>query len=104
MYALEDLGWTDQLTTQFEPYAAAGLAPARVAVQHRGAYVLYSQLGELRATVAGRLEHEAAGDLTLFMGVPETDPMSFVVNCPAPVLAVNDYDPADFATEATPAS
>lgn len=61
MYALEDLGWTDQLTTQFEPYAAAGLAPARVAVQHRGAYVLYSQLGELRATVAGRLEHEAAG-------------------------------------------
>lgn len=50
------------------------------------------------------LEHEAAGDLTLFMGVPETDPMSFVVNCPAPVLAVNDYDPADFATEATPAS
>lgn len=48
------------------------------------------------------LEHEAAGDLTVFMGVPETDPVSFVVNCPAPVLAVNDYDPADFATEATP--
>jgi len=48
------------------------------------------------------LEHEAAGDLTLFMGVPETDPVSFVVNCPAPVLAVNDYDPADFAAQATP--
>ncbi len=48
------------------------------------------------------LEHEAAGDITVFMGVPETDPVSFVVNCPAPVLAVNDYDPADFATEATP--
>ena len=61
MYALVDLGWTDQLTTEFEPHAAAGLAPARVAVQHRGAYVLLSQLGELRATVAGRLEHEAAG-------------------------------------------
>lgn len=48
------------------------------------------------------LEREAAGDLTIFMGVPETDPVSFVVNCPAPVLAANDYDPADFATEATP--
>ena len=48
------------------------------------------------------LEHEAAGDLTIFMGVPETDPVSFVVNCPAPVLAVNDYDPADFAAQATP--
>ncbi|MBA3275727.1 MAG: hypothetical protein H0T72_08025 [Chloroflexia bacterium] len=48
------------------------------------------------------LEHEAAGDLTIFMGVPETDPVSFVVNCPAPVLAVNDYEPADFAAQATP--
>ncbi len=48
------------------------------------------------------LEHEATGDITVFMGVPETDPVSFVVNCPAPVLAVNDYDPADFATAATP--
>ncbi len=65
MYALQDLGWSDRLTTEFEPHAAAGLAPARVAVQHRGAYVLYSELGELRATVAGRLEHDAtgAGDL-----------------------------------------
>ncbi len=41
-------------------------------------------------------EREEAGDVTVFAGVPETDPMSFVVNCPAPVLADNDYDPADF--------
>jgi hypothetical protein len=38
----------------------------------------------------------AAGEATLFKGVPETDPMSFVVNCPAPILAENDYNPADF--------
>jgi hypothetical protein len=43
-----------------------------------------------------------AGEVTVFAGVPETDPMSFVVNCPAPVLAENDYDPADFAAMATP--
>ena len=48
------------------------------------------------------LERESAGEVTIFMGVPETDPVSFVVNCPAPVLAVNDYDPADYATDATP--
>ena len=65
MYALQDLGWTDSHTTDFEPHAAAGLVPARVAAQHRGAYVLFSELGELRAETAGRLAHEAdsAGDL-----------------------------------------
>ena len=61
MYALEELGWSDQLTTDFEPHFVEGLAPARVAVQHRGVYILYSAFGELRATVTGRLEHVAAG-------------------------------------------
>ena len=63
MYALQDLGWTDSHTTEFEPHAAGGLLPARVAAQHRGAYVLLSELGELRADEAsGRLEHEADAD------------------------------------------
>ncbi len=61
MYALQDLGWTDSHTTDFEQYAADGLVPARVAAQHRGQYDLYSELGELRAVTAGRLSHEATG-------------------------------------------
>jgi ribosome biogenesis GTPase / thiamine phosphate phosphatase len=61
LYALQDLGWTDGHTTEFEPHAASGLVPARVAAQHRGAYVLFSELGELRAEPAGRLAHEATG-------------------------------------------
>jgi len=61
LYALQDLGWTDSHTTEFEPHAAGGLLPARVAAQHRGAYVLFSELGELRADTAGRLSHEASG-------------------------------------------
>lgn len=61
MYALQELGWTESHRTDFEPHAAAGLLPARVAAQHRGAYVLFSELGELRADTAGRLAHEAAG-------------------------------------------
>jgi ribosome biogenesis GTPase len=61
LYALPELGWTDSHTTDFEPHAVAGHIPARVAAQHRGAYVLFSELGELRAEMAGRLSHEAAG-------------------------------------------
>jgi len=61
LYALQDLGWTDSHTTEFEPHRGAGLLPARVAAQHRGAYVLLTELGELRAELAGRLSHEANG-------------------------------------------
>ena len=61
MYDLPALGWTEGHTNEFEPHAAAGYVPARVAAQHRGAYVLFSEQGELRADLAGRLSHEAAG-------------------------------------------
>ena len=62
MYALRDLGWTDSHTTDFEPHAVEGFLPARVAAQHRGAYILFTELGELRAEASGRLEHEADAD------------------------------------------
>ena len=45
---------------EFELYAADALAPARVAAQHRGAYVVYAACGERPAEVAGRLRHDAA--------------------------------------------
>lgn len=54
------LGWSPSRAEQFEPYAADGLAPARVAAQHRGEYVVYSASGERRAEVAGRLRHASA--------------------------------------------
>ena len=58
---LQELGWSDQLETEFEPHAAEGLAPARVAVEHRGGYVLYIEAGELRAEVAPMLRSRASG-------------------------------------------
>ena len=61
MNALQDLGWNDQLATEFEPHSAAGLTPGRVVVQHRGVYVVLTEAGELRAGAAGRLSHEAGG-------------------------------------------
>lgn len=61
---LNDLGWSDSHTTDFSPHAAAGLVPGRVSEQHRGAYVVLAEAGELRADLAGRLTHgAAAGDL-----------------------------------------
>jgi ribosome biogenesis GTPase len=53
---LIELGWHPFFEEHFRPHAAEGLAPARVAVQHRGAYVLYSEVGELSADLAGRLQ------------------------------------------------
>jgi ribosome biogenesis GTPase len=63
---LESLGWDESYADAFRPFEPDGLAPARVAVEHRSEYVLYSQHGELRAGLAGRLrhddEHPAVGD------------------------------------------
>ena len=60
------LGWTPERETEFEPHREEGLIAARVAVEHRSAYVLYGEEGELRAELAGRLRHEetwpAVGD------------------------------------------
>jgi ribosome biogenesis GTPase / thiamine phosphate phosphatase len=63
---LESLGWDASYAEAFQPHEQDGLAPARVAVEHRSEYVVYSALGELRAEAAGRLrfdgEHPAVGD------------------------------------------
>ena len=48
------------------------------------------------------MEREAAGEVTIYPGTPDTDGQSFVVNCPAPILATNDFDPTHFAMAATP--
>ena len=51
MFELTALGWSPSRHEEFEPYAAGGLAPARVAAQHRGAYVVYTESGERPAEV-----------------------------------------------------
>ena len=65
MTTLTDLGWDDARAEEFAPHAAAGLVPGRVAVQHRGAYDVLTEHGELRCDVAGRLydDSSSAADL-----------------------------------------
>jgi ribosome biogenesis GTPase / thiamine phosphate phosphatase len=52
---LHRLGWDDGWEAAFAEHRDAGLAPARVAVQHRGAYDVLAASGELRAPAAPRL-------------------------------------------------
>ena len=62
---LEALGWDATWASAFEQLEDDNLTPARVAAQHRGAYILWSADGELRARASGRLfyEHEVGGVL-----------------------------------------
>ena len=54
------LGWSPSREAEFEQHVADGLSPARVAAQHRGGYVVYTERGERPAEIAGRLRHAAA--------------------------------------------
>jgi ribosome biogenesis GTPase len=56
---LSELGWSPDLDEQFEPYRRDGLAPGRVAVEHRGAYDVMAESGQLPAGVSGRLRFGA---------------------------------------------
>ena len=63
---LHRLGWDDGWEAAFAEHRSIGLEPARVAIQHRGAYDLIGETGELRASAANRLVREenlpAVGD------------------------------------------
>jgi len=76
---LASLGWSPAIEEAFAPHAADGLEPARVAVEHKGAYVVYTEGGERRAELSGRLHYHAdgRGDLPAvgdWVAVTPTDP------------------------------
>jgi len=56
---LNQMGWNDSLEECLQPFAQAGLEAARIAVEHRGGYCIYSAHGELMAEVSGKFRHEA---------------------------------------------
>jgi ribosome biogenesis GTPase / thiamine phosphate phosphatase len=59
---LEELGWDEAWAAEFEPHRALGLVPGRVAIQHRGAYVLATPEGEVWAELPRRLLRLAEED------------------------------------------
>jgi ribosome biogenesis GTPase len=56
-HSLEALGWNEFFADAFAPYEPEGLEPGRVAVQERGAVVLFTPRGSVRAR-----GHAVAGD------------------------------------------
>ena len=55
---LNDLGWDEQFADELARLEDDNLTPARVAAQHRGAYVLWSADGELRGRAVGKLYYD----------------------------------------------
>ena len=55
---LHELGWDDRWASQLDALDDEQLVGARVAAQHRGAYVLWTELGELHAELSGKLRHD----------------------------------------------
>ena len=63
--SLHDLGWAPFFEDAWAELDGPGLIPGRVGVQHRGAFVVYTELGELWAEVSGRMRHEATSKADL---------------------------------------
>lgn len=57
--SLRDLGWNTFFERAFGEIKAPELVPARVAVQHRGGYEVWTASGILAAEVSGRFRHSA---------------------------------------------
>ena len=57
---LTPYGWTEALAEAFAPFAAEGLVPARVVIQHRARFVLMGAEGEFSAETAGRFLHNTS--------------------------------------------
>lgn len=71
---LEELGLPPELAGEAEGLSQRGLRPARIGVQYRGGYVLFTPEGELRADAARRLRRgslPAVGDWVGYELLPE---------------------------------
>jgi ribosome biogenesis GTPase len=60
-FNLERLGWSSPFEDRFDEHRRRGLVPGRVAVEHRGAHVVYTAQAEIRAEISGALRHRARG-------------------------------------------
>jgi ribosome biogenesis GTPase len=71
---IEQLGWAPDHAEAFEEYAAAGMHAGRVAIEHRGAFVLrgdqevWAELsGRLRRTASTPIDRPAVGDWVAYV-------------------------------------
>ena len=102
------LGWDAERQQQFTEHAAAGLEPARVSVQHRGAYDVLGEDGERRCEVPQRVVRAAASPADLpavgdWVAVEPTEPGRGVIHAVLPRRSkfsrLAAHDPASSTTE-----
>jgi ribosome biogenesis GTPase / thiamine phosphate phosphatase len=55
---LQEIGWDDGWASQLEALGDDQLIAGRVAAQHRGVYVVWTEVGELHAELTGKLRRE----------------------------------------------
>ncbi len=61
MINLHIFGWNDRVAGDFHAIPFEGILPARVAVQQKHRYILYTATGERPGEIAGRIHYEAQG-------------------------------------------
>lgn len=55
---LKDYGWSNSFASDFAALSIPHTSPARVALDHRELYVLYTEQGDRTATLSGRFRHQ----------------------------------------------
>ncbi len=58
---LETFGWNDFFAKAFEPFQQEGFSAGRIAVQHKTQYIVYTEFGELRGELTGKIHYYADG-------------------------------------------
>ena len=57
---LTDLGWNPFFAGAFKQYEGKDHVPGRVEVVHKDGFILYTEHGELKASLAGKMRYESA--------------------------------------------
>jgi len=58
-FDLSSIGFDHFFSESFEPFIQKGCIPGRVARQDRGAYTIWTELGELSGSLSGKLRHDS---------------------------------------------
>jgi len=77
---LTKLGWNTERDEQFAPYRAKGFLPARVAVEDKHFYRIWTADGELTAQVTGKFIHESRRDHSVLPKVGDWVAIKLVPN------------------------
>jgi ribosome biogenesis GTPase len=78
--SLSKLGWNAERDEQFAPYLAKGFVPARVAVEDKHFYRVWSVAAELTAQVTGKFIHDSRRDHTVLPKVGDWVAIKLVPN------------------------